>query len=220
MAKFIAMSDALMDYIARVGVREHAEQLRCRSETAAMGSISVMQISPDQGALLAMLVKLIGAQRCLEIGVFTGYSALSVALALDDSGHIDALDVSEEFVSRGRAYWQAAGVAGKITTHIAPALTTLDGFIAGGRKGTYDFAFIDADKENYAAYLEKCHVLVRTGGLIAIDNTLWSARVIDPDDTTKDTLAIRALNAALVNDARFDISLVPISDGLTLLRKR
>lgn len=220
MGKFIEMSDALMNYIGKVGVREHAAQARCRAETAAMGRISGMQISPDEGAFLAMLVRLTQTRRYLEIGTFTGYSALSVALALPADGRIDALDVSDEYVGRARAYWQEAGVAEKIITHIAPALETLDLFLKSGRAGAYDFAFIDADKTNYAAYVERCHRLVRKGGLIAIDNTLWSGAVIDPANTSDDTRAIRALNEALAKDARFDIALVAISDGITLLHVR
>jgi len=218
--KFIEMSDALMDYISKIGVREHAVQARCRAETAAMGRISGMQISPDEGAFLAMLTRLTGTRRYLEIGTFTGYSALSVALALPTDGRIDALDVSDEYVGRARTYWAEAGVADRITTHIAPALETLDGFLKAGRTGTYDFAFIDADKTNYAAYVERCHRLVRKGGLIAIDNTLWSGAVIDPANTSDDTRAIRALNDALAKDPRFDIALVAISDGITLLHVR
>ncbi len=220
MGKFITMSDGLMDYIAKVGVREHPSQTRCRAETAAMGRVAGMQISPDEGAFLAMVVRLIGARNCLEIGTFTGYSALSVALALPADGRIDALDVSDDYVGRARGYWSEADIADKITTHIAPALATLDGFVATGRKGTYDFAFIDADKTNYAAYVERCHALVRQGGLIAIDNTLWSGAVIDPANMSDDTKAIRALNEALASDPRFDIALVAISDGITLLRVR
>ena len=168
---------------------------------------------------MALLVRLIGARRALEVGTFTGYSALAVALALPADGRLLACDISDEFTRVGRPYWAAAGVAGKIELVLGPALATLDARLAAGEAGAYDFAFIDADKANYAGYVERCARLVRPGGLIAIDNVLWSGRVAQ-DGGDADTLALKALNAALHADARFDLSLLPIGDGLTLLRVR
>jgi len=179
-----------------------------------------MQIAIEQGALLSMLVKLIGARNVLEVGTFTGYSSTAMALALPPDGRIVCCDVSEEFTSVARRYWAHAGVADRVDLRLAPALETLDGLLATGGTGTFDLAFIDADKTNYAGYVERCAGLVRTGGLIAIDNVLWSGRVIDAADTDEDTQAIRNLNAALATDERFDIAMVPIADGLTLLRVR
>ncbi|MBC7987977.1 MAG: class I SAM-dependent methyltransferase, partial [Luteimonas sp.] len=181
-----------------------------------------MQISPEQGQLLALLVKLIGARRTIEIGVFTGYSALAVALALPADGAVLACDVSDEFTRVGRPYWQRAGVADKIHLVLEPALHTLDARIAAGEQGRYDFAFIDADKSNYDGYYERCLRLLRQGGLIAIDNTLWSGKVTEPVDASNDpdTAALQALNLKLRDDARVDMSLLPIGDGLTLARKR
>ena len=171
---------------------------------------------------MALLVKLIGARRTIEVGVFTGYSALAVALALPDDGHVLACDVSDEFTRVGKPYWKRAGVADKIDLVLEPALTTLDARLAAGEAGRYDFAFIDADKSNYDGYYERCLRLLRAGGLIAIDNTLWSGRVAEPVDPKKDadTAALQALNLKLRDDSRVDISLLPIGDGLTLARKR
>jgi caffeoyl-CoA O-methyltransferase len=177
-----------------------------------------MQISPDQGQFMALLVQMLGARRTIEIGVFTGYSALSVALALPPEGRVIACDVNEEWTSIGRKHWQKAGVAGKIDLRLAPALETLDKLLAAG-EGSYDFAFIDADKGNYLAYYERCLKLVRRGGLIAIDNTLWSGKVADPAVTEGDTVAIRAFNDALHADKRVALSLLPVGDGLTLALK-
>jgi predicted O-methyltransferase YrrM len=181
-----------------------------------------MQISPEQGALLQMLVKLTGARRTIEIGVFTGYSALAVALALPADGRILACDVSDEYTRVGRPYWERAGVAPKIELVLGPALQTLDARVAAGEGGHYDFAFIDADKANYDGYYERCLKLLRTGGLIAFDNVLWSGRVAQPVDAAADpdTAALQALNTKLQRDERVDLALLPIGDGLTLARKR
>jgi caffeoyl-CoA O-methyltransferase len=179
-----------------------------------------MQISPEQGQFMALLVKLIGARRTLEIGVFTGYSALSVALALPDDGKIVACDVNEEWTTMARKFWQKAGVAHRIDLRLAPALQTLDALLAEGGAGQYDFAFIDADKTGYAAYYERCLQLMRRGGLIAVDNTLWSGSVVDPSVQDDDTRALRAFNDQLHGDERIDLSLLPVGDGLTLARKR
>jgi predicted O-methyltransferase YrrM len=168
---------------------------------------------------MALLVKLIGARRTIEVGVFTGYSALSVALALPEDGRILACDISDEFTRVGKPFWQQAGVAHKIDLQLAPALQTLDACLAHGEQGQYDFAFIDADKISYDGYYERCLQLLRPGGLIAIDNTLWSGRVTAAPDSD-DTAALQALNLKLHQDQRIDLSLLPLSDGLTLCRKR
>ena len=217
--KTISMTDSLYDYLVSVAVRELDILRRLRAETAAMPTAD-MQISPDQGAFMQLLVELIGARRCLEVGVFTGYSSLAVALALPRDGTITACDVSEEWTSVARRYWQEAGVAERVELRIGPALQTLDELIADGRAGSYDFAFIDADKGNYDGYYERALQLVRPGGVITIDNVLRSGAVADPDDREPDTEAIRALNAKLHADPRITLALVPIADGLTLARRR
>lgn len=213
------LDERVADYLRTVGGREHAVLARLRAETAPLPR-SGMQLSAEQGQLLALLVELIGARRCIEVGTFTGYSALSIALALPDDGHADALDISEEYMAKARGYWKAAGQERKITGHVAPALDTLKRFLAEGRGGTYDFAFIDADKTSYDAYYEHMLQLVRPGGLVAIDNVLWSGRVCDPSDMSPDTQALRALNAKIKNDNRVDTVLLPITDGIFMCRKR
>jgi len=213
------MTDELYDYLLSVSLREPEVLRRLREETASLEQAG-LQISPEQGQLMALLVELIGATRTLEIGTFTGYSALVVALALPADGCVVACDVSEEWTRVARRYWAEAGVAENIDLRLGPALDTLDTLLAEERTGGFDFAFIDADKESYDAYYERCLALVRRGGLIAIDNVLWHGRVVDPSDTDADTEAIRVLNAKLAHDERVSISLVPIGDGLTLARKR
>ena len=215
----LPLSDALLAYVARNSVREHPVLAELRAATASMPHAQ-MQIGPDQAALMALLVKLVAARRTLEIGVFTGYSALAVALALPADGKVVACDVSEEWTAVGRRHWEKAGVAGKIDLRLARASTTLDKLIAEGAAGTFDFAFIDADKQGYAAYYERCLVLLRRGGLIAVDNTLWSGAVIDPKDTSADTVALRAFNEALAGDSRIDLAMLTVGDGLTLAMKR
>lgn len=214
------LPDTILDYLRDHGVREAPVLAALRKETASL-PMAVMQIAPEQGQLLAMLVRLIGARRTLDIGVFTGYSSLVTALALPEDGQVVALDVSEEWTSMGRRYWQQAGVSDRIDLRLAPALETLDGLIEDGQSGQFDFAFIDADKVNYQAYYERCLRLLRRGGLIAVDNVLWSGRVAQPGgqsegDDDDDTRAIRAFNQALRDDERIDIAMVPIADGLTL----
>jgi predicted O-methyltransferase YrrM len=180
-----------------------------------------MQISPEQGQLMQMLVRLTGARHCIEVGVFTGYSALAVALALPDDGTILACDISDEFTRIGRPYWKRAGVEHRIELVLEPAVNTLDARLAAGHAGRYDFAFIDADKVGYGAYYERCLKLLRPGGLIAIDNVLWNGRVARPAEPgDEDTLALQLLNRLLHDDPRIDIALLPIGDGLTLARKR
>jgi predicted O-methyltransferase YrrM len=215
----ITLDKRLYQYLVDHSVREHPVQRELREATAGMKHAG-MQISPDQGQFMALLVQLLGARRTIEIGVFTGYSALSVALALPPDGKIVACDVSEEWTAIGRKHWEKAGVAAKIDLRLAPALETLDKLIAAGGAGRYDFAFIDADKGNYLGYYERCMTLVRRGGLITLDNTLWSGRVADPKENDGDTKAIRAVNDALHRDERIALSLLPIGDGLTLALKR
>jgi predicted O-methyltransferase YrrM len=209
---------ALYDYLLSHSLREHPAQTALREATKAHPH-GVMQIGPDQGQFMALLVRLISARRTIEIGVFTGYSALTVALALPDDGYVLACDVSDEYTRIGKPYWQAAGVAHKIDLQIAPAKATLDARLAAGDAGRFDFAFIDADKPSYDDYYERCLLLLRDGGLIAIDNVLWSGSVARPP-TTADTAALQALNDKLHRDERIDVSLLPIGDGLTLARKR
>ena len=215
----IALTDALYEYLLSVSLREPELLRELRAETATDPEVQ-MQIAPEQGQFMALLVRLIGARRCLEIGVFTGYSSLATALALPDEGRIIACDVSEKWTAVARRYWQRAGVAHKIDLRLAPALDTLDALLADGAAATFDFAFLDADKENYPAYYERIYALLRTGGLLAVDNTLWSGRVLDPRERDPETEGIRRLNDQLHRDARIDLSLLPLADGLTLVRKR
>ena len=201
---------ALYDYILANSLRE---------ETAAMPG-GMMQISPDQGQFMALLVRLTGATRILEIGSFTGYSALVMAQALPESGSITACDISEEYTATARRYWQEAEVAGKIDLRLGPAGDTLSALLGDGAAGSYDLAFIDADKVNYGSYYESCLELLRPGGVILIDNVLWNGRPARAGEVDEDTVAIRELNAALHRDERVDVSLLSIGDGLTLARKR
>jgi predicted O-methyltransferase YrrM len=216
----IGLSDNLYQYLLANSVREPDILTKLREETAEHPLVN-MQISPEQGQFMGLLVQLIGAKKCLEVGVFTGYSSLVVALNLPDDGRIVACDVSDEFTSIARKYWQEAGVNEKIDLHIAPALETLDRLLADGEAGTFDFAFIDADKNNYAAYYDRCFQLVRQGGLILVDNVLWYGKVADPAmDTDPRTQAIKQLNQQIYHDDRVQISLIPIGDGLTIARKK
>ncbi len=213
------LTDELYDYLLRVSMREPEILRRLREETGSLEKAG-MQISPEQGQFMTLLVELMGARRTLEVGTFTGYSALVVALALPTDGRIVACDVSEEWTSVARRYWEEAGVAHMIDLRLGPALETLESLLGEGRRGEFDFAFIDADKANYQTYFELALELVRSGGLIAIDNTLWHGRVIDPAVTDGDTEAIRRFNERLKADERVTLSLVPIGDGLSLARKR
>ncbi len=215
----IGLDVALHGYLLGVGVREPDVLCELRSRTAALPQHG-MQIAPEQGAFMALLVRLISARRCLEVGTFTGYSSTAVALALPPDGHLVCCDVSAEWTDIARQTWEAAGVADRIELRLGPALETLDALLADGAAGTFDFAFIDADKPSYDGYVERALRLVRPGGLIAIDNVLWSGRVADPAVDDGSTLAIRALNAKLAEDERVDVAMVPIGDGLTLLRVR
>lgn len=215
----IQVDDHLREYLLRVSVRESPALARLREETAGHPR-GGMQVSPEQAQLMQLLVRLMSARRVIEVGVFTGYSSLAVAEALPDDGRILACDVSDEYTSVARRHWEAAGVAGKIELVIAPALETLDDRLARGEAGSYDFAFIDADKGNYPGYYERALALLRPGGLAAIDNTLWGGAVADDSDLSPDTVALRRFNERLMADERVDLSLVPIGDGLTLARRR
>jgi predicted O-methyltransferase YrrM len=209
----------LFDYVVRVGVREPEPMRRVRDDTAALPQAN-MQIAPDQAAFMALLVELMGARRCLELGTFTGYSALAVALAMPPDGRIVACDVSREWTDIARRHWEAAGVADRIELRLGPALETLDALLAHGAEGTFDFAFIDADKQEYPAYYERVLRLLRPGGLMAIDNVLWDGEVINPDLDDADVRAIRALNEQIHADERVRVAMTTIADGLTLALKR
>lgn len=215
----LLVTDDIHEYLVEHSVREPEVLARLRAATADM-PYAQMQIGAEQGQFMALLVRLIGAKRCIEIGVFTGYSSLAVALALPEDGRILACDVSEEWTSIARRFWREAGVDHKIDLQLQPATRTLEARIAAGDSGHYDFAFIDADKPAYDAYYELVLKLLRPGGLIALDNTLWSGRVADPSDRSPDTTALRVLNDKLHRDERVDLTLLPIGDGLTLVRKR
>jgi predicted O-methyltransferase YrrM len=213
------ISDQLYDYLLSVSLREPEVLQTLRQETANH-PMSQMQIAPEQGQFMMLLVQLMGAKKALEVGVFTGYSSLAVALALPSDGKLIACDVSEEYTAMARRYWHLAGVDNKIDLRIAPALETLDSLLAEGQANTFDFAFIDADKSNYPGYYERALELVRPGGLIAIDNVLWSGRVADPQEQDNRTQAIRAFNQKLHQDERIFLSMVAIADGLTLALKK
>jgi predicted O-methyltransferase YrrM len=217
--KTIGLSDELAAYVVAMGVREPAVLTRLREETAALPEHG-MQVSPEQGALLAMLVELMGAHRCLELGTFTGYSSTAVALALPDGGRLLCCDVSDEWTSLARRAWDDAGVAHKVELRIQPALATLDELLADGQESTFDLAFIDADKTAYDDYYERLLRLVRPGGMIAIDNVLWSGAVLDEDSDDDSTRALQALNAKLAVDERISICMLPVADGVTLARRR
>jgi len=212
------ITDEMADYIRTIALRE-PDVLRQQREATDQDPQASMQTAPEQGQFLQMLARLTGAKKTLDIGVFLGSSSTWVALALPAGGKVVACDRSEEFTQRARQLWRAAGVEDKIDLRLGPALDTLDSLIAGGQSGTFDFAFIDADKANYANYYDRALVLVRAGGLIAIDNVLWHGDVIDPGKTDADTEAIRAFNLKVHADKRVSLSLIPLGDGLTLACK-
>jgi predicted O-methyltransferase YrrM len=213
----IQVDDRLAQYLDDTNRAETPVQRRLRDDTGKMSNAE-MQIGANQGSFMAFLVGLTEARNCLEIGTFTGYSALTVATALPRDGKLICCDVSEEYTDVGRKAWADAGVTDRIDLRIGPAADTLDRLIGDGLAGRFDFAFIDADKENYDRYYEQCLVLIRKGGLIAIDNMLWDGAVADPQNREKSTLAIRALNTKLRNDPRIDFSLIPVGDGIALAR--
>ncbi|MBC8063707.1 MAG: class I SAM-dependent methyltransferase [Chlorobia bacterium] len=219
MGKSFLIPESLATYVENSWLRESEVLRELREETAAMETAG-MQIAADQGQFMAFLIKATGAKRCLEVGVFTGYSSTVVALALPADGTILACDVSEEFTAVARKYWEKAGVSHKIDLRLGPAVETLDSLIADGPSGAYDFAFIDADKPSYLAYYERVLFLLRKGGVVAIDNVLWDGKVADLEVLDEQTVAIRQVNEHLHRDDRVDICLVPIGDGVTLARKR
>ena len=215
----ILLTDPLYDYLLAVSLRETDLQRRLREETAA-NPMSRMQISPEQGQFMALLVRLIGARRSIEVGVFTGYCSLAVALALPADGGIVACDVSEEWTALRAATGPRPGLRHRIDLRLAPAIETLDSLLADDGRGGFDLAFIDADKTNYLAYYERVLELLRPGGLVVVDNTLWSGRVADAAVDDEDTVALRHFNQCLHRDQRVDLSLLPVGDGLTLARRR
>ncbi|MDE2227992.1 MAG: class I SAM-dependent methyltransferase [Alphaproteobacteria bacterium] len=217
--RLLDLTPKLYDYMLSVSLRETGLMARLRAETAKMPRAG-MQIPPLQGQFLAFLITLIGARRCLEIGTFTGYSALWVAAVLPADGTLICCDVDEKTTAIARRYWREAGVDQKIELRLAPALDTLKSLLASGGAGTFDYVFIDADKANYDAYYERSLALVRQGGLIVFDNMLWGGAVADGRKRDADTLALKALNAELHKDARVDLSLLNLGDGVTLARKR
>ena len=218
-SRTINLTDPVYEYLIDHSVREPVVLAELREATAELPH-ALMQISPDQGQFMQLLAKMLGARRCIEVGVFTGYSSLAVALALPADGRIVACDVSEQWTNVARRFWDKAGVAHKIDLRLAPANETLDALLAEGGAGSFDFAFIDADKPAYLGYYERCLKLLRAGGLIAIDNTLWSGRVADPAEADDDTISLRLFNHFVHRDERVDLSLLPVGDGLTLARKR
>jgi predicted O-methyltransferase YrrM len=217
--KTLNLTDSLHQYLLDVSLREPEILSALREETAQLPT-SNMQIAPEQGQFMALLVQLMGAKNTIEVGVYTGYSTLAVAMALPQQGKIVACDISEEYTSVAQRYWSMAGVSDKIDLRLAPATETLNALLEGGRAATFDFAFIDADKGGYSEYFECCFQLLRPGGLIAVDNVLWGGAVVDSQKQDVDTCAIRLFNQQLLTDDRVDLSLLPIGDGLTLARKK
>jgi predicted O-methyltransferase YrrM len=214
----LCVTEKIYEYLVRVSSREPDILRRLREETAE-DEMARMQIAPEQGQFMALLLHLIGARRCLEIGVYTGYSSLVTALALPADGRLVACDLNAKWTAVARRYWREGGVAGKIDLRLGPAVETLAQLLAEGAAASFDFAFIDADKRHYDHYYEQCLKLVRTGGLIAIDNVLWGGAVAEPEHDDEETRAIRLLNRKLRDDQRVELSLVPIADGLSLARK-
>jgi len=209
----------LQKYLLDVSLKEPAICQRLREQTVVMAE-GMMLSSPEQVQLLLLLFKMLNAKSGIEVGTFTGYTSLRLTLGIRDL-HMTCCDISEEFTDIGKQYWREAGVNDQIDLRIAPALDTLDSLIANGQSGSFDFAYIDADKSGYHGYVERCLTLVRPGGLITLDNTLWSGSVADPEDNEEDTIALRQLNSWLYSQREYDydLSLIPIGDGLTLLRK-
>ena len=215
----LTVTDDIHRYLVEHSVREPEVLARLRAATEKLPEAS-MQIGPEQGQLMALLAKLIGAKRCIEVGVFTGYSSLAVALALPEDGRILACDVNEQWTAIARRFWREAGVEHKIELKLQPAARTLEQLLAAGAAGRYDFAFVDADKPAYDTYYELLLKLLRPGGLMALDNTLWSGAVANPDEHEPNAVALRTLNDKLHRDERIDLSLLPVGDGLTIARKR
>jgi predicted O-methyltransferase YrrM len=219
MSRYVPIDERTYEYLLNTSIRQTEVARRLREETQRMPNAQ-MQIGPDQGQFMQLLVQVLRAKKTLEVGVFTGYSALWVALGLPADGRIIACDVSEEYTAVARRYWKEAGVDQKIDLRLRPALETLDTLIKEGQSGSFDFAFIDADKTNYQNYYERCLQLLRAGGVIAIDNTIWSGKVADPNANDADTFAIKQLNQKLHRDERVSLSMLTVGDGLTLAMKR
>jgi len=218
-SKYTKLDQPLYDYILASSLRESSALAQLRAETATL-PMAVMQIAPEQGQFMALLIKLMGAKRAIEVGVYTGYSALAVAEALPDDGLLVACDINAETTAIAQRYWQQAGVVHKIDLHLAPAAQTLQALLDDEQAGSFDFAFIDADKTSYSDYYELCLALLRPGGLIVVDNVLWGGAVLETSTNDDDTRAIQQFNAQLAVDQRVDLSLLPLADGLSLLRKR
>ena len=217
-SRTLALDDRLYAYLHAVSLREPPLMAQLREETSGL-PLGVMQISPEQGQFMALLLRMLGARRCLEVGTFTGYSALVCALALPEDGRLITLDISEEWTAVARRYWELAGMASRIELRLGPATDTLRELLGGGAAGAFDFMFIDADKVSYAEYFELGLQLLRPGGVMAFDNVLWGGRVADPAERDPDTVAIRDLNARLHHDPRIEVSMLPVGDGLTLAWK-
>lgn len=217
-SRTLSLTPQTYDYLLTT-VREPSVLAELRAETARLPEAN-MQISPEQGRFLTFLIEALGVNRAIELGVFTGYSSICVALGLPATGRLVACDVSDEYTRVAQRYWQRAGVSDKIELQLGPAVETLARLVSAGAAGTFDFAFVDADKENYASYFDSCLTLLRPGGVIAFDNALWGGSVADPSDERASTVAVRELNRRVVSDARVSSSLLPIGDGLLLVRKR
>ena len=215
----LLLSESVHAYLQRNSLREPAVLRRCREETSSLQEAR-MQLSPEQGQFLSFLVELTGVKRAIEVGTFTGYSALCVATSMPADGILVACDISERWTSMAQRYWQDAKIDKKIDLRIGPALETLDGLLSDGEAESYDFALIDADKGNYEVYYERILRLVRSGGLIAVDNVLWSGKVADLSNQDSTTLSIRSLNEKVLRDERVSLTMLPIGDGMTLVRKR
>lgn len=218
-SKYISLDQGLYDYVLNSSLRESSVLTALRAETATL-PLAVMQIAPEQGQFMAMLIKLLGARRAIEVGVYTGYSALAVADALPDDGLLIACDINADTAAIAQRYWQQAGVAHKVDLRLAPAAETLQALLDEGQAGSFDFAFIDADKTGYRDYYELCLALLRPGGLVVVDNVLWGGAVLNTQADDDDTRAIQRFNAQLRDDRRVDLSMLPVADGLSLIRKR
>ena len=218
-SKSIGLPDDVYDYVLAHGVREPGILARLREETASH-PMAQMQIEPLQGAIFRLLVELLDARSYVEVGTFTGYSSLAVALAMPADGRLVCCDVSEEYTNVARRYWAEAGVADRVNLRIGPGIDTLDDLLAEGRENTFDLAFIDADKKSYPDYYERCLRLVRPGGVVALDNVLWGGEIADMAKQDRDTLALRAVNELVRDDGRVTVVLLPVADGMTLARKR
>ena len=218
-SKYTSLDQNLYDYVLASSLRESPALAQLRAETATL-PLAVMQIAPEQGQFMAMLIKLLGARRAIEVGVYTGYSALAVADALPDDGLLIACDINADTAAIAQRYWQQAGVAHKVDLRLAPAAETLQALLDEGQAGSFDFAFIDADKTGYRDYYELCLALLRPGGLVVVDNVLWGGAVLNAQTDDADTRAIQRFNAQLYDDQRIELSMLPVADGLSLIRKR